>query len=138
MVVVSTVVIKSAKRKDPDRCAFWFVYSSQSFYLSESLTYSSLLQASFILVPTLGLTWLLGFFVVGNDVYSTIVEWIFFACTTLQGLAIFVIHCVLNTEVNSNFTYIQVSKNPHCRFVLPFLSVSAVTQQPESKNQYFQ
>lgn len=86
LVVVSTVVIKSAKRKDPDRCAF-----------------CSLLQASFILVPTLGLTWLLGFFVVGNDVYSTIVEWIFFACTTLQGLAIFVIHCVLNTEVRIAF-----------------------------------
>ena len=42
---------------------------------------------------------MLGFFVVGTDLYSTIVEWVFFVCTTMQGLTLFVIHCLISTEV---------------------------------------
>lgn len=63
-------------------------------------SHSSLLQASFILVPTLGLTWVLGFLVVGNDTFSAIIDWLFLICTTLQGITLFIIHCVINTEVH--------------------------------------
>uniref|UniRef100_A0A1X7VA05 G-protein coupled receptors family 2 profile 2 domain-containing protein n=1 Tax=Amphimedon queenslandica TaxID=400682 RepID=A0A1X7VA05_AMPQE len=86
LLAVSVVVARASKRKDPNRC-----------------TLCSLLQASVILVPTLGLTWVLGFFVVGTDLYSTIVEWIFFVCTTMQGLTLFVIHCLISTEVRTAF-----------------------------------
>ena len=61
--------------------------------------YSTLLHASLVLVPILGVSWALGFFVVGGGVYATVVEWIFFFFTTLQGVAIFFAHCVLNREV---------------------------------------
>ena len=74
---------------------------------------SSLLQASFVLVPTLGLTWILGFLVVGNDTFSAIIDWLFLICTTTQGITLFIIHCVINTEVYNHphfiiKTYIQV------------------------------
>ena len=52
-----------------------------------------------VLVPILGVTWALGFLVVGGGIYATVVEWLFFAFTTLQGVAIFFAHCVLNREV---------------------------------------
>ncbi len=58
-------------------------------------------------MPTLGLTWILGFFVVSDGVYATVVEWLFFVCTTLQGISIFTIHCVLNTEVIHNHIVIM-------------------------------
>ena len=62
--------------------------------------YSTLIHASLVLVPILGVTWVLGFLVVGNGVYATVVEWLFFAFTTLQGVAIFLAHCVLNREAS--------------------------------------
>ena len=62
---------------------------------------STLLHASFVLVPILGVSWVLGFLVVGEGIYATIVEWLFFFFTTLQGAAIFITHCVLNREVCS-------------------------------------
>ena len=67
---------------------------------------STLLHASLVLVPILGITWILGFFVVGEDVVSTIIEWLFFAFTTLQGVAIFTMHCVVKKEVLAECIYI--------------------------------
>ena len=52
-----------------------------------------------VLVPILGVTWALGFLVVAGGVYATVVEWLFFVFTTLQGVAIFISHCVINREV---------------------------------------
>jgi hypothetical protein len=86
LVIISVVVARASKKKNPER---W--------------TFCSLLQSSFILVPTLGLTWILGLFVFDTNVYSTVIEWFFFICTTLQGIVLFVIHCVINTEVRAAF-----------------------------------
>ena len=64
-------------------------------------SYSTLLQASIVLLPCLGINWVLGFLVVLSDdpLYREIVEYIVLVFVTLQGLAIFLVHCVLNTEV---------------------------------------
>ena len=62
-------------------------------------SHSTLIHASVVLVPILGVTWALGFLVVGGGVYATVVEWLFFVFTTLQGVAIFFAHCVINREV---------------------------------------
>ena len=42
---------------------------------------------------------MLGFFVVGDSAISNVIEWLFCIFTTLQGLMIFLMHCVLNKEV---------------------------------------
>lgn len=42
---------------------------------------------------------MLGFFVVGDSAISLVIEWLFCIFTTLQGLMIFLMHCVLNKEV---------------------------------------
>lgn len=60
---------------------------------------STLLHASLVLVPILGITWVLGFLVVNDSLYSTVIEWLFFVFTTLQGVAIFLMHCVVNRDV---------------------------------------
>jgi hypothetical protein len=86
LVYVVSVIVRLTRRKDDDACLF-----------------ITLIHASIVLVPILGVTWLLGFFVVGGGVYATVVEWLFFFFTTLQGVAIFFAHCVLNREVRSSF-----------------------------------
>ena len=61
---------------------------------------STLFHASLVLLPILGITWLLGFLVVGDGLYSQVVEWLFCIFTTLQGVMIFVMHCILNRDVS--------------------------------------
>ncbi len=62
--------------------------------------HSTLVHASFVLVPILGITWVLGFFVVGDTTIASIIEWIFCIFTTLQGVMIFIMHCLLNRDVS--------------------------------------
>ena len=65
-------------------------------------THSTLFHASAVLLPILGITWILGFFVVGDSIYSLVVEWLFCIFTTLQGVMILIMHCVLNKDVSEN------------------------------------
>ena len=66
------------------------------------LLYSTLFHASLVLLPILGVTWILGFFVVGDSLYSQVVEWLFCIFTTLQGVMILVMHCIFNRAVREN------------------------------------
>jgi G protein-coupled receptor 133 len=86
LVYVVTVIVRLTRRKEGDACLL-----------------ITLIHASVVLVPILGVTWGLGFLVVAGGVYATVVEWLFFVFTTLQGVAIFLTHCVLNREVRSTF-----------------------------------
>ena len=62
------------------------------------------LRTAFILFPVLGLCWLLGLFIFGdNPTYITVIEWIFFVVVTAQGVLIFVLHCIINTEVRTTY-----------------------------------
>ena len=74
---------------------------------------STLLHASLVLVPILGVTWALGFFVVGDSIYSTVVEWLFFAFSSLQGVFIFIMHCILNREVHGTCPSLIPRPHPH-------------------------
>jgi len=60
---------------------------------------STLVHASLVLLPILGVGWVLGFFVVGEGAIFTVIEWLFSIFTTLQGTMIFLMHCVLNKDV---------------------------------------
>lgn len=62
--------------------------------------FSTLLHSSFVLLPVLGITWALGFFVIGDNVASEIVEWLFCLMNSIQGLVIFIVHCLMNREVH--------------------------------------
>lgn len=75
------------------------------------LLYSTLFHASLVLLPILGVTWILGFFVVGDSLYSLVVEWLFCIFTTLQGVMILVMHCIFNRAVRENST--ALSTGPH-------------------------
>ena len=58
------------------------------------------LRTAFILFPVLGLCWLLGLFIFGENLtYIAVIEWIFFVVVTAQGVLIFLLHCVINKEV---------------------------------------
>lgn len=72
----------------------------------------TLIHASVVLVPILGVTWVLGFLVVGGGVYAMVVEWLFFVFTTLQGVAIFFAHCVINREVSQGALYCSKPMRP--------------------------
>lgn len=52
-----------------------------------------------VLLPILGIGWVLGFLVVGEGAIFDVIEWLFSIFTTLQGTMIFIMHCVLNKEV---------------------------------------
>lgn len=87
MVIVSSVIFRAARKKEnPDTCLV-----------------CTLLHASLVLVPILGISWALGFFVVGEGTISTVIEWLFCIFTSLQGLMIFLMHCVVNREVRKAF-----------------------------------
>lgn len=58
------------------------------------------LRTAFILFPVLGLCWLLGLFIFGENLtYIAVIEWIFFVVVIAQGVLIFLLHCVINKEV---------------------------------------
>lgn len=58
------------------------------------------LRTVLILSPVLGLCWLLGLFIFGDNLtYIAVIEWIFFVVVTAQGVIIFGLHCVINKEV---------------------------------------
>ena len=76
------------------------------------LLYSTLFHASLVLLPILGVTWILGFFVVGDSLYSQVVEWLFCIFTTLQGVMILVMHCIFNRAVRENSPALSPSPIP--------------------------
>ena len=63
------------------------------------------LRTAIILFPFLGLGWTLGLFIFGENLdYIQAIEWIFFVVVTLQGILIFVLNCLVNTEVRRPYT----------------------------------
>ena len=99
--------------------------------------FSTLLHSSFVLLPVLGITWALGFFVIGDNVASEIVEWLFCLMNSIQGLVIFIVHCLMNREVHhciigsivTNKFYINF-----IRYVEHFSKRVDVTKPPRSKD----
>lgn len=61
---------------------------------------STLLHSSFVLLPILGITWALGFFVIGDNVASVVVEWLFCLLNSIQGMMLFIVHCVMSRDVS--------------------------------------
>ena len=56
------------------------------------------LKGAFVLVVLLGLTWLFGLFYI--DSRSVFIAYIFTALNSLQGLFIFVFHCLMSDKVS--------------------------------------
>ena len=83
------------------------------------LLYSTLFHASLVLLPILGVTWILGFFVVGDSLYSQVVEWLFCIFTTLQGVMILVMHCIFNRAVRENSPALSPALSPGPSVALP-------------------
>ncbi|XP_064646701.1 uncharacterized protein LOC135499704 [Lineus longissimus] len=54
-------------------------------------------RALFILVPLLGLTWVFGVFAVNNS--TIIFQYLFTIFNSLQGLFIFIVHCLMNKQL---------------------------------------
>ncbi|XP_060583875.1 uncharacterized protein LOC132740036 [Ruditapes philippinarum] len=50
-----------------------------------------------VLLPLVGCTWVIGIFYVNEDLAW--IQYVFAVCNGLQGLAIFVFHCLLNTQI---------------------------------------
>ncbi|XP_060583876.1 LOW QUALITY PROTEIN: serine-rich adhesin for platelets-like [Ruditapes philippinarum] len=50
-----------------------------------------------VLLPLVGCTWVIGIFYVNEDLAW--IQYVFALCNGLQGLAIFVSHCLLNTQI---------------------------------------
>ncbi|XP_060567801.1 serine-rich adhesin for platelets-like isoform X2 [Ruditapes philippinarum] len=50
-----------------------------------------------VLLPLVGCTWVIGIFYVKEDLAW--IQYVFAVCNGLQGLAIFIFHCLLNTQI---------------------------------------
>ena len=55
------------------------------------------LKASFVLLPLLGISWSFGVLTMSSD--KIIFNYLFTVFNSLQGLLIFVFHCILNKQV---------------------------------------
>jgi hypothetical protein len=85
LVVTITVVVKEKRKRDKDVSA-----------VVESL------RTAVVLFPVLGLCWLMGLFIFGdNATYTDVIGWIFFLLVVLQGILIFVFNCFLKKEVRT-------------------------------------
>ncbi|XP_064639233.1 adhesion G-protein coupled receptor D1-like [Lineus longissimus] len=84
------------------------------------------LKALMVLVPLLGLTWVCGFLVSVDICF----EYIFDICLPLQGVLLFVFHCLLNDEVKTKL-------NLHRRIMkvspAPSSTMSTLTRMNSSK-----
>ncbi|XP_033108719.1 CD97 antigen-like [Anneissia japonica] len=59
-------------------------------------------KATLFLVPVFGVTWVFGPFAISKE--SRIFEYLFDILNCLQGLAIFIVYCLLDVEVREQFT----------------------------------
>ena len=61
-------------------------------------------KASGVILPLLGMTWLFGLLSFNSD--TVIFKYIFTIFNSLQGLMIFIFHCVLNKQVVQVFFFL--------------------------------
>ena len=61
-------------------------------------------KASGVILPLLGITWLFGLLSFNSD--TIIFKYIFTIFNSLQGLMIFIFHCVLNKQVTQGFVFL--------------------------------
>ncbi|XP_077987449.1 uncharacterized protein LOC144442051 [Glandiceps talaboti] len=59
------------------------------------------LRAILMLQPLLGLSWLFGLF--GVNEHTVVFQYLFVLCNSLQGVFIFLLHCITNEEVRNIF-----------------------------------
>ncbi|XP_043823673.1 cadherin EGF LAG seven-pass G-type receptor 1 [Dromiciops gliroides] len=69
------------------------------------------LRTAFLLLLLISATWLLGLMAVNSDVIAFHYLFAVFSC--LQGLAIFIFHCVVNREVQKHLKVALMGKKPH-------------------------
>ncbi|XP_052243055.1 adhesion G-protein coupled receptor D1-like [Dreissena polymorpha] len=55
------------------------------------------LRSLCVLVPLMGVSWILGIFYINDDLFF--MQYLFAICNGLQGVFIFIFHCVLNKKV---------------------------------------
>ncbi|XP_046545010.1 adhesion G-protein coupled receptor D1-like [Haliotis rubra] len=58
-------------------------------------------KASLLLLPLLGCTWLFGVFTFSRK--TVVFQYLFAATNSLQGLLLFICHCIINSEVRDVF-----------------------------------
>ncbi|CAG5114821.1 unnamed protein product, partial [Candidula unifasciata] len=63
-------------------------------------------KAAVVLLPLLGLTWILGFLAVGTDqveAMTYVFTYLFTITNSFQGVLFFIFHCLLNCDVRQAF-----------------------------------
>ncbi|XP_044535216.1 cadherin EGF LAG seven-pass G-type receptor 1 [Gracilinanus agilis] len=93
-----------------------FVLSARAACRREHRTYdragiASGLRTAFLLLLLISATWLLGLMAVNSDVMAFHYLFAVFSC--LQGVAIFLFHCVLNKEVQKHLKLTLMGKKAH-------------------------
>ncbi|XP_070569093.1 adhesion G-protein coupled receptor D1-like [Ptychodera flava] len=88
-------------------------------YNKDSASRASI-RSTLMLLPLLGLTWLLGFLAVNND--TIVFLYLFTILNSLQGLFIFIFHILLNTEMRN-----AIKRKKHIREMtrMEFISSTA-------------
>lgn len=69
------------------------------------------LKGSAVLLPLLGLTWVFGLFVFNRDTIAF--KYLFAIFNSLQGLAIFIVHVLLNKKVGFKDYCIDTCRNKY-------------------------
>ncbi|XP_071954829.1 adhesion G protein-coupled receptor L3-like isoform X2 [Antedon mediterranea] len=76
------------------------IFQRSSRRKNESQHAVTAVKGAFILLPILGLTWLFGILSVDSKT-TMLFQYLFVIFNSLQGLSIFLVYCVLNTEVQN-------------------------------------
>ncbi|KAH3725459.1 hypothetical protein DPMN_051303 [Dreissena polymorpha] len=80
-----------------------------------------------VLVPLIGITWILGIFYVNESAYF--VQYLFAICNGLQGVFIFVFNCALNSKVRNAITNLNTRR-------ATIYSVSKQSTREARRNKY--
>lgn len=75
------------------------------FYFDFTMNFRAWIQGAFAIEVLLGSTWVFGYFFVNEA--TVIMAYIFTVLNSLQGLFIFIFHCLLNKKVRYDFHYMH-------------------------------
>ena len=79
------------------------------------------IKASAVVLPLLGITWLFGLLAFNTE--TIVFKYIFAIANSLQGLAIFIFHCLLNKKVRKSRPFFGMSLSSFRPIVVSFFLV---------------
>ncbi|KAL5009618.1 hypothetical protein ScPMuIL_011923 [Solemya velum] len=125
VILINTVII----------CAAFRAMFQTSVMLTKSAKQQAKtgLRSLCILLPVMGLTWVFGVFSLNEDL--VFFQYLFAICNSLQGLFIFIFHCVLSKQVHEGIAHTRRRKKSLAEFSTRSTSRSAPVKVMKDSDQ---